>query len=255
MVSLNLGKSQANAGNPPSTLASVSASKLRISEIFASVQGEGIWVGVPSVFVRISGCNLRCTWCDTPYASWNPEGPVMEMAAILEEVRRHDIVHVVVTGGEPMVFDPVGELTGALKGFGHTITIETAGTIHRSLDCDLMSISPKLANSTPPADSGWLERHETTRLNREPLGMLLSDYHCQLKFVVNPDAPGDLEEIDELLAAMPQLPPDRILLMPEGTDSDTLNRRMRVLVPLCMARNWRLTPRLHVDLFGNTRGT
>ncbi len=229
--------------------------KLRISEIFASVQGEGVWVGVPSVFVRVSGCNLRCVWCDTPYASWNPEGPVMEMRDILAEVNRHAIRHVVLTGGEPMIFDPIEELAMSLKESGHTITIETAGTFYRDLPCDLMSISPKLANSTPPPESGFVPRHETIRLDRTPLYYLLEKFICQLKFVVNPDVPGDVEEIEELLASLPPIDPNRILLMAEGTDSATLNQRMKALVPVCMARNWRLTPRLHVDLFGNTRGT
>lgn len=229
--------------------------KLRISEIFASVQGEGIWVGVPSVFVRTSGCNLRCTWCDTPYASWNPEGPVIALEEILAEVAKHHIDHVVLTGGEPMLFEPIEQLAVSLKERGHTITIETAGTVYRDLPCDLMSISPKLANSTPDAESGWAERHETTRLDREPLHRLLKKYNSQLKFVVNPDVPGDLEEIEALLSDLPQIPPERILLMAEGIDSATLHRRMQALVPLCMAKNWRLTPRMHVDLFGNTRGT
>ncbi|WP_436440803.1 radical SAM protein, partial [Enterococcus faecium] len=78
---------------------------LRISEIFASVQGEGIWVGIPSVFVRVSGCNLRCVWCDTPYASWNPEGPILELEDILTQIETYKIDHVVLTGGEPMLFD------------------------------------------------------------------------------------------------------------------------------------------------------
>lgn len=229
--------------------------KLRISEIFASVQGEGIWVGVPSVFVRVSGCNLRCGWCDTPYASWNPEGPVMETTDILAEVKRYSVKHIVLTGGEPMIFDPIAELATDLKDCGHTITIETAGTFYRDLPCDLMSISPKLANSTPPIESGPTQRHETIRLDRTPVRYLMERYECQLKFVVNTDFPGDIEEIEHLIQTLPPIDSNRILLMAEGTDSVTLHQRMRALVPFCMERNWRLTPRLHVDLFGNTRGT
>lgn len=229
--------------------------KLRIAEVFASIQGEGIWVGIPSVFVRVSGCNLRCVWCDTPYASWNPEGPVLEIPQILESVAKHKIRHIVLTGGEPMLFDPIEELAQSLKDAGHTITIETAGTVFRELACELMSISPKLANSTPPDDSGWRERHDAARLDREPLRKLMQRYECQLKFVVNPDETGDIEEIESLLTALPPIEPHKVLLMPEGVDSATLNRRMKALVPVAMARNWRLTPRLHVDLFGNTKGT
>lgn len=179
----------------------------------------------------------------------------MELRDIIAEVERHQIDHVVLTGGEPMLFDPIEELAENLKELGHTITIETAGTIHRYIKCDLMSISPKLANSTPNQDSGWEERHEATRLDREPLRKLLQNYSCQLKFVVNPDVPGDIEEIETLLAELPSVEPGRVLLMAEGIDAEVLHRRMQALVPLCMARNWRLTPRLHVDLFGNTRGT
>ena len=229
--------------------------RLRISEIFASVQGEGIWVGVPSVFVRVSGCNLRCVWCDTPYASWNPEGPVLGIDEIMDEVVRHEIGHVVLTGGEPLIFDPIEELAHRLKNLGHVITVETAGKSFRELPCDLMSISPKLSNSTPPPSSGFQDRHETIRSDRAPLRDLMERYECQLKFVVNPDVTGDIEEIEAILQLLPPIEPNKVLVMAEGTDSETLNRRMRTLVPICMQRNWRLTPRLHVDLFGNTRGT
>jgi 7-carboxy-7-deazaguanine synthase len=230
--------------------------KLRIAEIFASIQGEGIWVGTPSTFVRVSGCNLRCVWCDTPYASWAPEGPTQSVDEILADVIGRGIEHVVVTGGEPMIFDAIEPLLQALKTAGHTITIETAGTVFRQVPCDLMSISPKLANSTPPPISGWAERHEATRNDLSALCQLIRDYPHQLKFVVNPDAgTADISEIESLLAQLPRVQPDRVLLMPEGTDSVTLQRRMRALVPIAMAHGWRLTPRMHVDLFGNTKGT
>ena len=229
--------------------------KLRIAEIFSSIQGEGVWCGVPSIFVRISGCNMRCVWCDTPYASWNPEGPTMALAEILEKVAASNVAHVVITGGEPMLFDPVVDLAQSISEQGKRITIETAGTVFRQVACDLMSISPKLGNSTPPEESGWRSRHEHARLDRAPLVELMNEYDCQLKFVVNPEAGGDLEEIEELLTYVPRIDPSRVLLMAEGTDSETLNRRMRLLAPLCMERNWRLTPRMHVDLFGNTKGT
>ncbi len=239
----------------PHPLSTNKGGSLRISEIFASIQGEGIWTGVPSTFVRVSGCNLRCVWCDTPYASWNPEGPVLPVADVIDEVERKGIDHVVLTGGEPMLFDPIETLARELKERGHTITIETAGTIHRSIPCDLMSISPKLSHSTPPAESGWQERHESGRLKIDILTALMRDYDYQLKFVVNPDAGDDLTEIRELLAKLPPVRPDRVLLMPEGRDAALIHRRQRALVDVCMAEGWRLAGRMHVDLFGDTRGT
>lgn len=228
--------------------------RLRVSEIFASVQGEGIWTGVPSTFVRVSGCNLRCVWCDTPYASWRPEGPVMEVGEIVERVIANGLDHVVITGGEPMLFDATEELAVQCREAGKTITIETAGTVYRALPCDLMSISPKLANSTPD-DPLWRDRHEATRQNPDALDRLTRTYPYQLKFVVNPDEGADLEEIEALLAQLPHVEPGRVLLMAEGIDAETLHRRSRALVDPVMRRNWRLTTRLHIDLFGNTKGT
>ncbi len=212
-------------------------------------------MGVPSTFVRVSGCNLRCVWCDTPYASWNPEGPVQTVDEIVERVTSNSVRDVVLTGGEPMLFDAIVPLAHALHTRGHRITIETAGTVFRELPCDLMSISPKLAHSTPIGDA-WEERHENARLNLPVLKQLIASGPYQLKFVVNPEQGlGDLQEIEALLAELGLVPPSNILLMPEGTDAETLNRRARLLVPLCIDRGYRLAPRLHVDLFGHTRGT
>ena len=228
---------------------------LRIAETFASVQGEGKWIGVPSTFVRVSGCNLRCVWCDTPYASWNPEGPTKAVDAIGGEVAGLGCRHVVLTGGEPMLFDAIEPLIHDLKAKGHVVTVETAGTVFREVPVDLMSISPKLANSTPLPESGWRERHERTRADLAPLRRLVERYDFQLKFVVQPENPGELDEIDGILAQLPAIDPDRIFLMAEGIDRVTLQARQRALVPLCMERGWRLAPRLHIDLFGDTRGT
>lgn len=179
----------------------------------------------------------------------------MTVGEILAAVETENIDHVVLTGGEPMLFDPIVDLATELKALGHTITIETAGTIHRSLPCDLISISPKLANSTPVDDPAWKDRHEATRINLPAIQSLIDTYSYQLKFVVNPDEGDDLTEIESLLSQLVGVEPNRVLLMPEGTDADTLHRRARLLVKPVMDRNWRLTQRLHIDLFGNKKGT
>ncbi len=229
-------------------------SRLRIAEIFQSVQGEGLWLGSPSVFIRVSGCNLRCRWCDTPYASWHPEGDVMDIDAILAAAGTYGTRDIVLTGGEPMIFEPVGELTRRLTAIGHRITIETAGTALLDVTCDLMSISPKLAHSTP--DGEWAERHERARLNFEVLNALAERYACQFKFVVNPESGADdLGEIEAILGAVPASERHPVVIMAEGTDAAVLHRRERLLVAACIERGWRLLPRFHVDLFGNTRGT
>lgn len=232
---------------------------MRISEIFYSVQGEGCLTGVPSVFVRTSGCNLRCTWCDTPYASWKPEGPEMTQPEILAEVLRHPARHVVVTGGEPMVAKGIHELLVAFRDAGKHITIETAGTVSPSgILVDLASISPKLANSTPSPDkagAAWVQRHEETRRQPEVLRSWLEhapDY--QLKFVISSEA--DLLEAQEVIRAIgiPVLP-EKVLLMPEGTSMEVMRTRYALLVEACLTHGYRLSPRLHIELFGNKRGT
>ena len=229
--------------------------KLRIAEIFHSIQGEGIWAGVPSTFVRVSGCNLRCVWCDTPYASWKPEGPTMTIDEIVDQVTQQNLSHVVLTGGEPMLFDPIMELTSRLKQLGKIITIETAGTIYRDLDCDLMSISPKLAHSTPLGNQDWERRHEELRLQPEILRKLTANYPYQLKFVVSDGNEQEIKEVEALLATIGSIPPDKVLLMPEGRDQATLWAKAKLLIPVVSQRNWRLAPRLQIDLFGDTRGT
>ena len=172
---------------------------MKISEIFYSIQGEGMLAGVPSVFIRTSGCNLRCVWCDTPYTSWQPEGKDMTLDAILEVIRPHRATHAVVTGGEPMLFEETVTLTDRLRALGMHITIETAGTVFRPVACDLMSISPKLANSTPWEREGgrWAAQHERLRYQPALLKQLMASYPYQLKFVVS--APTDLDEIQTIL--------------------------------------------------------
>jgi 7-carboxy-7-deazaguanine synthase len=214
---------------------------LKIAEIFYSLQGEGALVGVPSVFVRTSGCNLRCSWCDTPYTSWHPEGEEMKPEAILEQVSRYPATHVVITGGEPMIAPEIVKLTNMLAG--KHITIETAGTVYQPVRCDLMSISPKLSNSNQP---------ESHRIKPEVLKQLMSTYAHQLKFVVA--SREDLVEVEALLEST-GASRNRVILMPEGIDRKTLHERSQWLAEICKERDYRFSPRLHVELYGNRRGT
>ncbi len=223
---------------------------MRIAEIFYSIQGEGSLVGVPSVFVRSSGCNLRCSWCDTPYTSWQPEGDDWTIERILAAVESYPARHVVVTGGEPMIAAQIVELTEALRARQRHITIETAGTVFAPVACDLMSISPKLANSTPEGD--WAGRHESLRIQPEILRRLMAAYAHQLKFVIaNPD---DMTEVRALVDAL-QADAGAIILMPEGVEAEVLRERSVWLAEICKQEGFRFSPRLHVELYGNRRGT
>lgn len=232
---------------------------MRISEIFHSIQGEGLLLGVPSVFVRTSGCNLRCRWCDTPYASWNPEGEEMDIPSIVRRVKAYGCAHAVLTGGEPMVAPGIRDLAAALRSEGLHITLETAATVApEGIACDLASLSPKLANSTPDEEIAgpWRHRHEATRLRPGVIRAWLQAGSCQLKFVVS--GPEDLPEIEDLLievGSFPGFTRDRVLLMPEGTDAERLAEKGPMLAELCLEHGFRFAPRLQIALFGNTRGT
>jgi 7-carboxy-7-deazaguanine synthase len=223
---------------------------MRIAEIFYSVQGEGSLVGVPSIFVRTSGCNLRCSWCDTPYTSWNPEGCDLSIDAILDEFAAFPAArHVVLTGGEPMIAPAIVELSAKIRERSMHITIETAGTVFAPVVCDLMSISPKLSNSTP--EGVFRAQHERLRLQPEVLRRLLGAYDYQLKFVIAREE--DVEEVRSIATEL-NAPPDKVILMPEGISADTLHSRGIWIAELCKKDGFRFSPRLHVDLYGNRRG-
>ena len=231
---------------------------MRISEIFYSIQGEGELTGIPSVFVRTSGCNLRCRWCDTKYASWDPEGEERSLAEIVEVVESHPCSHVVITGGEPMIAREMPELGAELKRLGKHVTIETAATVlPDGIACDLASLSPKLSNATPhqgEIQESWIEKHEARRLQPDVMDAWLASYPFQLKFVVA--TAGDLDEIEALLARLKTpVPSHKVLLMPEGLTSAAIRGRDETLIDLCKKKGYRYCNRLHLDLFGNTRGT
>jgi len=228
-----------------------------IAEIFHSIQGEGELTGTPSVFVRTSGCNLRCTWCDTPYASWNPEGREWSVDEIVQQVKKFPSRHVVLTGGEPMVAKGIRELAAALREKGKHITIETAGTVSPiGIACDLASISPKLKNSTPDVKLfGALHgKHEKLRWQPDVVREWVESYPFQLKFVVA--QASDLDEIQLLLSELGgKIPSEKVLLMPEGITVEALCGRQAMIVELCRRHGYRYCQRLQIELFGNKRGT
>ncbi len=249
-----------------------------ISEIYCSRQGEGLLTGTPSVFVRTSGCNLRCGFCDTPFASWQPEGNSILVDDVVQQAIDHaqqfidDVKHTVITGGEPMLPREINELCQRIRAAGFHITIETAGTIDRDLDCDLMSISPKLSNSDPMESRAgeWRKKHQNSRHRPEIVRSLIERYDYQLKFVV--DTPDDIKEIIDYLAEVENAeiesvdsPPTdatasvidrrRVLLMPQGIEVEELEQKAQWLVPLCEQHGFTYCPRRHIEWYGNKRGT
>jgi 7-carboxy-7-deazaguanine synthase len=228
---------------------------MKIAELFFSIQGEGRLAGVPSAFVRTSGCNLRCEWCDTDYTSWHPEGEPRTVAHILDQLAAFPSKHAVVTGGEPMLVPEVVDLCAGLRERSYHITIETAATVFRPAVCDLASLSPKLSNSTPWQREGgrWAARHDRLRLRPDVIRAFMDWCDYQLKFVI--DRPEDVAEVLTLLESLPAVDRDKVLLMPQGVTRPELDERGPWLADVCKQHGFRYCPRLQIELFGNRRGT
>jgi 7-carboxy-7-deazaguanine synthase len=202
--------------------------------------------------VRASGCNLRCSWCDTPYASWKPQGENVPVEQIVRQVESYPANHVVLTGGEPMIMPEINELCIALRKIGRHITIETAATVFQPLPIDLASMSPKLSNSTP-IGSEFAAAHEQMRLNIPVVQQFIDESpDFQLKFVVSREQ--DLTEIQEILSQLNGWQKSDVLLMPEGVDATTLTSRSGWIAQACKASGFRFCSRLHIELYGNVRG-
>lgn len=228
---------------------------LAISETFVSRQGEGQWTGEESFFIRTSGCNLRCWFCDTPYASWRPEShrqSVHEMVALAVDA---NVTHAVVTGGEPLVQPAIGRLLEQLSEVGMKTTLETAGTIDREVAVDLLSLSPKLRHSGPDPlrHPRWSERHDRRRLPIETMRNLIrrAKQH-QVKFVVS-----DRSQMNEIVSVVQKLriEPERVYLMPEAVTVRQLDAAAEWLRPLADAHRFRYADRMQIRWYGNRRGT
>ena len=182
----------------------------------------------------------------------------MAIEDIVAEVDKHPTRYVVLTGGEPMVAKGIRDLASRLRAMGKHITIETAATVApEGIACDLASLSPKLSNSTPEAgtiESAWVERHEERRLRPDIIRDWVVSYHHQLKFVITNDS--QIAEIEHLLGQVgTKVIPERVQLMPEGRTVDELRHKASSLLDLCKQKGYRYCNRLHIELFGNTRGT
>ncbi len=228
---------------------------MKIAEIFFSIQGEGRLLGMPSAFVRTTGCPLRCVWCDSDYTSWHPRGETMTVERILSRLADFPTRHVVVTGGEPLIASGIEELCAGLRENGYHITIETAAVAFKNIASDLASLSPKLSNSIPHQREGgrWALRHDRLRLRLDVIQAFMEQSDYQLKFVI--ERAEDVEEVRSIVDGLRGVDAAKVLLMPQGTSRDELDRRGAWLVEVCKQHGFRYCPRLHIELFGNRRGT
>jgi len=225
-----------------------------LSEIFYSIQGEGPFIGRPSIFVRFSGCNLRCKWgehlCDTPYTSWQPETNLVEMPSLLAKIKDcAPCKNIVITGGEPSLQNELGALCAELKKLSYTIDIETNGTKFIPESIDHIVCSPKLSDSTPNG-TPQAAPHER---ERQELAAQISGKNPKLflKFVVS-----ERTKVDELLSIVESTGTsrDRVYLMPEGLTPEDLIKMSPMVSDLAMRLGFNFSTRLHIILWGNKRG-
>jgi len=220
---------------------------LIVNEIFHSIQGEGTLAGVPSIFIRIAGCPLRCKWCDTQYAWKAAEGQEIAVSEIINKVINFQCRHVVITGGEPMMNPELHLLTLGLKERNKHITIETSGiNFVPGLACDLMSISPKLSNSLKEGGVN------PALQNLSSLKQLVRRYQYQLKFVV--DTAGDLTEIKETVKQIGAVPAEKVMLMPQAKARDELIAKSPMVAQMCKETGYSFCQRLHILLYDGQRG-
>jgi 7-carboxy-7-deazaguanine synthase len=226
--------------------------QMKIVEIFVSRQGEGVWTGTLSTFIRRGGCNLFCSYCDTRYASWESEpGENISPEEITERAILYRVNHVVITGGEPMADPEIVPLSRLLSEQNFIVTIETNGTYDLPVCCALMSISPKMKNSVP-SDPRFRYCHEQRRYRPDVVRELLKRYPSQLKFVV--DTPDDLEEIDQYLREIGPFDRRNILLMPQSVDLEQMRRKEKWLCHICQSHGFTYAPRMQLEWYGGQRG-
>jgi len=219
---------------------------MRISDIFYSLQGEGLFAGQPSVFIRLAGCPLRCRWCDTAYAQNALDAEDYTMQKVLQTVSNWSCGSVVITGGEPMISPDMPELAKELKACNKHITIETAGIVSvTGLACDLMSISPKLSNSKPAG-----EREPYTDISA--LRSLAKSYHCQFKFVI--DSENDIAEVQSIVGMLGGIAVQRVFLMPQAKTRDEFLAKATIVADLCKQSGFSFGQRLHILLWDGQRG-
>jgi 7-carboxy-7-deazaguanine synthase len=208
---------------------------MRVSEIFHSIQGEGPSIGTPTIFLRLAGCHLRCTWCDSKYTWDRMSGKEMSTTAILKELKKFPCKHLVITGGEPLLQqNALIELLKKLKGY--FIEVETSASLKPFINeyVDQYNCSPKLSNSG----------NRSIKLEKFPKE---KSYY---KFVVSTEK--NLIEIKDFIKKH-KLPREKVLLMPEGITKRELQKKSLWLAEICKKENLRFSPRLHINLWGNKR--
>ena len=240
-----------------------------IGELYTCLQGEGKYIGIPHILIRVTGCRLRCqfadSFCDTPYASWKPEKGKFTSDDIVKFYEEKNLVkHTMITGGGPTIHpELLQELCIIGKKYNHIITIETEGSEFVQTVADCISLSPKLSNSTPKPGT-WMDYanrevtekdkrlHEKWRCNYEAMEQLIYNHpDYQLKPVIS--SWNDLQELDYIQDEL-DIPNNKVWLMPEGLTPEQLKERRVWLMDICQKQGYNYSDRLHIIAYGDIRG-
>jgi 7-carboxy-7-deazaguanine synthase len=223
-----------------------------ICEMFHSIQGEGRLQGVPSVILRLTGCNLNCEWCDTSDALKNNTTIKYTDKELLKELSKYKCSHVVITGGEPTLCKRINEWINLLKENGYVVTVETNATNYAQLNCDLISMSPKLSNSIPYSskDEAVISSHNQKRININAIKNFIKHNDYQIKFVCNA-LQSDIDEVKEILEQIGTYDSTKVMIMPLADSRDELYVIQNNLVRLCIDNNLRYANRLQLQIWDN----
>ncbi|MEK4477179.1 7-carboxy-7-deazaguanine synthase QueE [Paenibacillus sp. FSL R7-0048] len=219
--------------------------KIGIYEMFASIQGEGLLQGIPSVLLRLVGCNLSCSWCDTQDFLQGGRGTYYSLEEIMDALAVYDCRNIVITGGEPFIHPELPLLTQELHQRGYHITIETNATLYQEVTCDLISMSPKLTNSVVTEADG----QKRNKIDLETIRKFIANYSYQIKFVVSER--DDMDEVASILAEVGDYDPFRVMIMPMAATIQELQRVQKKVLKMCIDHNMRYANRLQLQIWNN----
>lgn len=225
--------------------------KMRLTEIFKTIQCEGTLTGMVSVIVRLGGCNLQCKWCDERFSSRAKGGLEISINELLKKINKYNCKNIIITGGEPLIYKEIIELSNRLKDADYHVTIETNATIQKRINCDLISMSPKLSHSIP--NNIPSEGYERKRINIEAIRYYIRNYDYQIKFVVGLEE--DFNEIEAILLKIGDYDRSKILIMPLASSRRQLFAIQKNIVKLCVERNYRYGNRLQLQIWGKGKET
>lgn len=232
-----------------------------IIEIYECIQGEGKYIGTPSILIRVVGCKLRCffkgNFCDTFYSSWkiDPKAKKYTLNEIQDFLQKSKLKHVIITGGSPTLYpDLLKQIIYFCTLNNKFVTLETEGSQFVDTNCDFLSLSPKLENSIPPNTPAFFQARKIHLENYnkydEMQKLIENAKDFQVKFVISDEE--NIEEVKNIINIL-KIPNEKVYLMPEGIKEAQLADKSKWIISICIKNNYNFSDRLHIRVFGNIK--